>query len=62
MADDGGMGQDEATRLESALERIARAQTHRPAASPTPPDRQLAGRLDTLIAEIRATLGRDSAD
>jgi hypothetical protein len=62
MADNVGTGQEEAARLESALERISHARTRRPAALPPPPDAQLAGRLDALIAEIRAALGRDSAD
>ena len=63
MADNVGTGQEEAARLESALERISHARTRRPAAlPPPPPDAQLAGRLDALIAEIRAALGRDSAD
>ena len=62
MADSGGTGQEEAARLELALDRIFRARTHRAAASSALPDPHLAGRLDALIAEIRAALGRDSAD
>jgi hypothetical protein len=62
MADRVGTGQEETARLEAALERISRAGARHPAASPAPPDPQLAGRLEALIAEIRAALGRDSGD
>jgi hypothetical protein len=62
MAGTIGTGQEEAARLEAALERISRAGAHRPPTSETPPDPQLAGRLEALIAEIRAALGKDSAD
>jgi hypothetical protein len=62
MAETIGTGQEEAARLEAALERISRAGTSRPAVSVTPPEPELAGRLEALIAEIRAALGKDSAD
>jgi hypothetical protein len=62
MAEDVTAGQQEAARLEAALERISRAGVHRPSASPATPDTQLASRLEALIAEIRAALGKDSAD
>ena len=58
MADAGNTKADAAGRLEAALERIARSKAVRtPGAAPA-----LAARLDLLIAEIRAVLGRDSAD
>jgi len=55
----------EAARLEAALTRIARA---RPPASSSPQPKdassnpELHARLDALIADLRATLGRDSSD
>ncbi len=66
MADTGGQGSDEVARLEAALDRIVHAGIHRPAPGPAPvvaqENTELAGRLDALIAEIRAALGRESAD
>ncbi len=60
MADGTQTRADEAARLEAALERIARSKRgHKPAAPP-PPD--LAARLDTLIAELRAALGMTRPD
>ena len=64
IAEAGNTKADEAARLEAALERIARS---RPAARPGNPPADantadLARRLDTLIAELRTVLGRDSAD
>lgn len=66
---------EDAARLESALLRIAQArQAAREAAlnaaPPEPPEGTLspaateeaARRLDTLIADIRAVLGKDTAD
>jgi hypothetical protein len=57
---------DDTSRLEAALNRIARhrarpAQAGAPAGAPAFPP-ALAARLDTLIADLRAILGRDSAD
>jgi len=72
MADTGTPRPSEAARLEAALERIAKARFSLPASGSTSSadseasdsiDRKaLAGRLDQLIAEIRAALGRDTAD
>jgi hypothetical protein len=72
MADSATQKPTEAARLEAALERIAKARVIRPAtASVASSDsalsdsvdrKALAGRLDQLIAEIRAALGRDTAD
>ncbi len=59
---------DEAFRLEAALERIARHRQPAPDTAGSPVHRAgvdragLARRLDSLIAELRAVLGRDSAD
>jgi len=62
--DDVGMEDDPeqaAQRLERALERIATAaHSARPtvqATGPTPAARELADRLDSLIAQLRAALG-----
>jgi hypothetical protein len=62
MADSSGTGDADAARLEAALERIKRAGATRPETTAAAPDTQLAGRLDALIAEIRAALGKDNAD
>ena len=59
MAGAGKPQADEADRLEAALERIARRAN--PAAGEAVPS-DLPARLDALIAELRAVLGRDSAD
>lgn len=64
MAEAGKPKADEAARLEAALERIARSRSaalpgQAPAAENTA---ELARRLDGLIAELRAVLGRDGAD
>ena len=62
MAETDAAASDEAARLEAALERIAR---HRQPASDEAgasfDKAGLARRLDTLIAELRAVLGRDPA-
>ena len=64
-ADRGGAG-DEAARLETALERIARAAERAvPSADPEAEAQraqrtaEVAARLDTLIAELREVLGPD---
>jgi len=54
-------GAEETARLEAALERIARARARRAGQPATPATVALAARLDALIAEIRAVLGKDSA-
>ncbi len=46
----------DAARLESALERIARATASRPASMPAD-NSVLAARLDRLIADLRGLLG-----
>jgi len=56
-------GADEASRLEAALERIARASARASAPAPTanqaPIDtHELAARLDVLIEELRGILGQ----
>jgi hypothetical protein len=52
-------GADEASRLEAALERIARASARVPApAAPAIDTRELAARLDVLIEELRGLLGQ----
>jgi hypothetical protein len=69
----GQDGQDEAARLEAALDRIGRAAARpRPAAlheaaprattpaSAAPQTAELAARLDSLIADLRAVLGTDA--
>ena len=64
---DEGLGQDEAARLEAALERIAQATARRaPADAEAEAARAermaaMAGRLDMLIAELREVLGPDDA-
>ena len=64
MADAGTTISDEAGRLEAALDRIAQARTTPSPGQPATGDTNalLARRLDALIAELRAVLGRDSAD
>ena len=66
MADGADNQPDDTARLEAALIRIARAGGQAAvsgSASSRPADnRKLAARLDVLIAELRAVLGRDSAD
>jgi hypothetical protein len=62
MAEEAGSGSEEAARLEAALARISRAGLHRAEAAPRQPTAQLVRRLETLIAEIRAALGKDNAD
>ncbi len=66
MADGANNQPDDTARLEAALTRIARAGYGDAAARgsdrrPTE-NHELAARLDVLIAELRAVLGRDSAD
>ena len=62
MADSGNSGTDETARLEAALARIARARKAAGPALAADQDRQaLAARLDALIGELRAVLGRDPA-
>ncbi len=64
MAENGRAGEEEAARLEVALDRIAKsmARPNRGHTLPQPaPGREVSSRLDALIAEIRAALGRDSA-
>jgi hypothetical protein len=56
MADGTHTRADEAARLEAALDRIARSKPGATSA-PTPPQRDLAARLDALIADLRAALG-----
>ncbi len=59
-------GHEEAARLEAALDRIWHAGARRaptaPAQDAPQSNTELAARLDALIADIRAALGRDSAD
>jgi hypothetical protein len=64
MAEAGTTKADEAARLEAALDRIARLQAAHPAAetASAKDSAALARRLDTLIADLRAVLGRDSGD
>ncbi len=69
MADaDGSAAGDEAARLETALERIARAAARAVPAADLEAEAQraqrtaeVAARLDTLIAELREVLGPDEA-
>ncbi len=61
MAEERAPG-DEAARLEAALDRIWQAGALRPSAAHAQGTTELATRLDALIAEIRAALGKDSAD
>ena len=64
MADGANNQPDDTARLEAALNRIARAgygPVQGGAAGPANKG-DLAARLDVLIAELRAVLGRDSAD
>ncbi len=64
MADGTSNQPDDTARLEAALNRIARAGCGpaSSAASHGVDKSELAARLDVLIAELRAVLGRDSAD
>ena len=48
---------DDAGRLERALERIALLSRQRAEAPPPPAGAELAERLDTLIAQLRAAIG-----
>ncbi len=63
-----GVVVEDAARLEAALDRIARTALMKPAAKPdaasgpTPETEQAIQRLDALIADIRAALGKDAAD
>jgi len=64
MAENGRAGEEEAARLEAALDRIAKSMANISPQRGVPQTMQgveVAGRLDALIAEIRAALGRDSA-
>jgi hypothetical protein len=60
MADTRSSGTDDTARLEAALNRIAKARA--PVATPGIDTSAIAGRLDALIAEIRAVLGKDPVD
>lgn len=68
MAEIGESTDPNEARLEAALARIERAHTLSPARLPPHAKEAglehhaLRGRLDTLIAELRAVLGRDSPD
>ena len=66
MADGANQQPDDTARLEAALTRIARAgygvASARGSEDRPTENRALAARLDMLIAELRAVLGRDSAD
>jgi hypothetical protein len=48
-------------RLEEALERIAALASRRQQAAAPPATAEVAGRLDSLIAELRAALARSGA-
>ena len=52
---------DAADRLAEALERIAALAKPRPQAAPAAGNAELAGRLDSLIARLRATLADTGA-
>jgi len=63
MANHWGQADTDAARLEAALNRLARLRPPRPPESyPTPAAAELAGRIDTLIAELREALGKNTAD
>ncbi len=62
MAEEHPPGHEEAIRLEAALDRIWHAGALRPSPAHAQGTTELATRLDALIAEIRAALGKDSAD
>jgi hypothetical protein len=68
MADHSGQVANDAARLEAALERLGRLRPPtppEPGPATDPPNQasaELAGRLDALIAELRATLGSPGAD
>jgi hypothetical protein len=67
MSDDAEDPDTAANRLEAALERIARLSTSRPVVAPLDqpePDLsipEIADRLDSLIARLRAALGESGA-
>jgi hypothetical protein len=48
---------DDAARLERALERIAVLSRRREGPGPAPDGGEMAERLDTLIAQLRAAIG-----
>jgi hypothetical protein len=52
---------EDADRLEHALERIAALATRRPQAAPATGNSEIAARLDSLIAQLRATLSHTGA-
>jgi len=52
---------EDADRLEQALERIAALASRRPAATPASENGAIATRLDSLIAQLRATLSHTGA-
>ncbi len=52
---------DDADRLEEALERIAALAGRRHEAAPAPATAEVAARLDSLIAQLRATLAHTGA-
>jgi hypothetical protein len=62
MAEERATGQEEAARLEAALDRIWHAGALRPSVAHAQGTAELASRLDALITEIRSALGKDSAD
>jgi hypothetical protein len=52
---------EDADRLEQALERIAALAGRRPEAAPAPGNADVVARLDSLIAQLRATLSHTGA-